>query len=210
MSMSAQFRLVRAALLLLGESGLRREELAYATRDKLRPVPDSLGLWELDVLGKRGKWRTVFLPLRAIDALRSHWKDRDQEFGYELAEIPLISPLLIPATIDAQRKHLDNQGAIRDNGFSQDGLYRLIKSALRRIADDDLLELDDTEREILRRASPHAFRHTFGTQAAAGQVPIDVLQRVLGHASLSTTTIYVQAEKQRSIKELGGYFNRGV
>ncbi len=208
MSMSAQYRLVRAALLLLGESGLRREELAYATRDKLKPVPEMPGLWEMDVLGKRAKWRTVFLPARAIDALKAHWADRGQDFSYELTETPLISPLSIPATKDAQKKHLDNQGKIQDNGFSQDGLYRLIKSALRRIADDELLDLDEIEREILRRASPHAFRHTFGTQAAAGQVPLDVLQRVLGHASLTTTTIYVQAEKQRSIKELGAYFSR--
>ena len=206
--MSAQYRLVRAALLLLGESGLRREELAYATRDKLKPVPEMPGLWEMDVLGKRAKWRTVFLPARAIDALRAHWADRGQDFSYELTETPLISPLSIPATKDAQKKHLDNQGKIQDNGFSQDGLYRLIKSALRRIADDELLDLDDVERDILRRASPHAFRHTFGTQAAAGQVPLDVLQRVLGHASLTTTTIYVQAEKQRSIEELGAYFSR--
>ena len=76
------------------------------------------------------------------------------------------------------------------------------------MADDELVDLDEIEREILRRASPHAFRHTFGTQAAAGQVPLDVLQRVLGHASLTTTTIYIQAEKQRSIEELGAYFSR--
>lgn len=206
MSMSAQYRLVRAALLLLGESGLRREELAYATRDRLRPVPEMPNLWELDVLGKRTKWRTVFLPARAIEALKAHWADRGQDFDYGLAEIPLISPLAVPPTKNAQNKHLDNQGEIRDNGFSQDGLYRLIKSALRRIANDDLLDLEDAEREHLRRASPHAFRHTFGTQAAAGQVPLDVLQRVLGHASLSTTTIYIQAEKQRSIRELGTFF----
>jgi site-specific recombinase XerD len=37
-------------------------------------------------------------------------------------------------------------------------------------------------------------------------VPLDVLQKVLGHASLQTTTIYVQAEKKRSIDELGEFF----
>ncbi|MBP8820487.1 MAG: hypothetical protein KBH08_00105 [Brachymonas sp.] len=60
-SLPAQFRLLRAALLLLGQAGLRREEVAYATRDKLSPVPGEAALWELDVLGKRAKWRTVFL-----------------------------------------------------------------------------------------------------------------------------------------------------
>ena len=58
----------------------------------------------------------------------------------------------------------------------------------------------------LRRAAPHAFRHTFGTLAVAGEVPLDVVQKLLGHASLQTTTIYVQAEKKRNIRELGKFF----
>jgi integrase len=81
-------------------------------------------------------------------------------------------------------------------------LYQVIKTALKRIAEDEASDLDERERELLRRATPHAFRHTFGTQAVAGEVPLDVVQKVLGHASLQTTTIYVQAEKKRSIVEL--------
>lgn len=205
-SMSSQYRLVRAAIMLLGETGLRREELAFATRNRLKPVQDSPGLWELDVLGKRAKWRTVYLPTRVIDAMRAHWADRDQDFSYALAEIPLISPVIIPETDNARAKHLDSAMVIQGNGFSQDGLYRLIKSALRRIANDEELSFTDEERSHLKRASTHAFRHTFGTHAVAGEVPLDVLQKVLGHESLATTTIYVQAEKKRSIKEMGAYF----
>jgi integrase len=84
----------------------------------------------------------------------------------------------------------------------------VIKTALIRIANDASLALDEGERNTLRKAGPHAFRHTFGTQAVAGDVPLDVLQRVLGHASLQTTTIYVQAEKRRSIDELGKFFRK--
>ena len=207
-SMPAQYRLVRAALMMLGESGLRREEAAYATRDKLKPIPNEPELWEMDVLGKRSKWRTVFLPVRVIEAIKAHWADRDLDFSFGLAELPLLSPIVAPAIADAQRKHRTEDGGRRESGFSPDGLFRVIKTALRRIADDETLELDNFEREKLRKAGPHAFRHTFGTQAAAGDVPLDVLQRVLGHASLQTTTIYVQAEKQRSIKEFGKFFKR--
>lgn len=206
-SMTAQYRLVKAALLLLGESGIRREEAAFATRDKLKPVQNGSSLWELDVLGKRAKWRTVFIPPHVIRAIEDHWLDRGQDFSDDLAEVPLLSPLVTPATRDAVKKHLTENGRRRERGFSQDGLYRVIKTALRRIAEDTTLNLDDFERAKLRQAGPHAFRHTFGTHAAAGAVPLDVLQRVLGHASLQTTTIYVQAEKQRSIEELGHYFS---
>lgn len=206
LSMAAQFRLARAALLLIGDTGLRREEAAYATRDKLKALPDQASLWELDVLGKRAKWRTVFPSQRAIAALKAHWADRGHDFSFGLIDMPLLSPLSAPGTTSAQAKHLGAGGAMRDNGFSPDGLYQVIKTALRRIADDPAFVLKDDERAHLRRAGPHAFRHTFGTLAAAGEVPLDVLQKVLGHASLQTTTIYVQAEKRRSIEELGRFF----
>ena len=63
----------------------------------------------------------------------------------------------------------------------------------------DALSLD--QRALLGQANAHAFRHTFGTQSVADEVPVDVVQKMLGHASLATTTIYVQAEKQRVLEE---------
>lgn len=202
LSMSAQFRMIRAALFLLGMTGIRREEAAYTTRNYLRPIPGNEKLWELDVLGKRQKWRMVFPPVRAIEAIRTHWKDRGQDFEFELSELPLISPVAATnfrTTID---KHVDSNGQMKENGFSPDGLYRAIKIALGRIADDDRFDLSDNERNVLRGRGLHAFRHLFGGSAVARGVPLDVVQKTLGHASLQTTTIYVQAEKQRSIEEL--------
>ena len=202
MKLAAQFRLVRAALLLLGDGGLRREEAATALRSRLKPVPNTPDLWELDVLGKRNKWRTVFLPTRAAVAIEAHWQDRGEDFTFGMVETPLLSPIAIPKTKTSDDKFGNGESA----GFTPDGLYGSIKSVLSRIANDDELDLDEWERNTFRTAGPHAFRHTFGTQAAAGNVPLDVLQKVLGHASLQTTTIYVQAEKKRSIDELGGFF----
>jgi integrase len=50
--------------------------------------------------------------------------------------------------------------------------------------------LSAAEMKILAGTSPHAFRHTFGTLAVAEGDPLDVAQRILGHASLQTTSIY--------------------
>jgi integrase len=58
----------------------------------------------------------------------------------------------------------------------------------------------------LYQASPHAFRHTFGTHAAAEDVPIDVIQRALGHVSMQTTSIYVQAEQRRMADEFERFY----
>jgi integrase len=201
-AMSAQYRLLRAVLLLLGDSGVRREEAALASRSKLKPLLAAPGLWELEVLGKRNKRRTVFLPERAIEALRAHWQDRGLDFDFGMASIPLVSPIAIPPTASSRNKHRRTDGQRSEAGFTPDGLGQLISASLLRMADDETLDLNFDERDILRRSGAHAFRHTFGTLAAANEVPLDVLQRALGHASLDTTTIYVQAEKQRSIVEL--------
>lgn len=207
LSQSAQFRLVRAALLLMGDCGLRREELATATRDRLKPLPGTV-LWELAVLGKRNRWRTVFPPQRAIEAVMAHWADRGVDFSFGLTAIPLISPLMVPDTDWAIQKHRNPAGELTDQGYSADGINKIVKAALTRIARDDTLDLEADERQHLLASAPHAFRHTFGTQAVAGGLPLDVTQRILGHASLQTTTIYVQAERQRSIEEVSEFFVR--
>jgi integrase len=59
----------------------------------------------------------------------------------------------------------------------------------------------------LLTTSAHAFRHTFGTRAVARDMPIDVVQRILGHASLQTTSIYVHAERQRMLDAAAQYYS---
>lgn len=42
-----------------------------------------------------------------------------------------------------------------------------------------------------RRVHPHAFRHTFTVELVRAGVPLPHIQRLLGHASLATTSNYV-------------------
>jgi len=63
---------------------------------------------------------------------------------------------------------------------------------------DDLVQLANT--------SAHAFRHTFGTRAVARDMPTDVVQAILGHASLQTTSIYVRAERRRMLEAAARYY----
>ncbi|MCG5539542.1 tyrosine-type recombinase/integrase, partial [Halorhodospira sp. 9622] len=43
-------------------------------------------------------------------------------------------------------------------------------------------------------ATPKGLRHAFGVQAVSSGVPLNLLQRWLGHAQLSTTAIYADAQ----------------
>jgi len=107
---------------------------------------------------------------------------------------------MIPKTpASTQRHHLENY-------YTADSLYRLIKKTIRSLVSDAVF--CENERRILLKVGAHSFRHTFGTQAVAKEVPIDVVQKVLGHASVSTTSLYVKAEKQRMMEEVGKYFKQ--
>jgi len=203
---AAQWRVFRAALLLMGDSGLRREEAAGAQRDKLRvsfygtlekPV------WELTVIGKRQKERTVPVSVAALNALRAHWTDRGRDFDLPMESAPLLAPITIPNTPASLAKHHQ----IAEQGYRADGINRLVSRMMTLIVETmDDLSLD--ERVMLGSINAHAFRHTFASGSVADNVPVDVVQKVLGHASLQTTTVYVQAEKKRVLEEVASYYAR--
>jgi integrase len=211
--LAVQWRVVRAALLLMGDSGLRREEAADAQRGKLRvSIYGTLErpVWELTVIGKRNKERTVPVSVATLDALKAHWTDRGRDFMAPTdllnPSAPLLSPVAIPRTPASKVKH-HQRSTEGEQGYSADGINRLISRMLTIIVETmDDLSLD--ERVILGSVNAHAMRHTFGTQSVADEVPVDVVQKVLGHASLQTTSIYVQAEKKRVLEEVAGYYAR--
>lgn len=205
----SQYRLARAAILLIGYSGLRRAEAANAVRNNLKPVPGA-DMWELAVLGKRNKWRTVFLPNRAIAALRAHWDDRGHDFDDATSEMALISPVVVPSTPLASAKHLDaSPSVLTGNGYSPDGLARMVKDALLRLSLDQDINLTLEDRSLLRDVAPHALRHTFAS-AAVETVSLEGVRDLMGHASLSTTSIYVRAQRKRNIEELSKLFSKST
>jgi integrase len=213
-----QWRAVRAAILLMGDSGLRREEAARARREDLRP--SSYGtlerpVWELTLIGKGQRERTVPVSAATLNALRAHLRDRAQDFDGAAEDPqrgPLLAPVIIPWTDASRRRHRGGRGAeggdgqpANEAGYTADGLNRLISRMVTELVETmDDLSLD--ERVRLGQSNAHAFRHTFGTQSVAEEVPVDVVQKVLGHASLQTTTLYVQAEKQRVVEEVARYY----
>ncbi|MGF6870676.1 integrase [Paraburkholderia sp. MM5477-R1] len=202
---ASYWRAVRVVLLLGGDSGLRREELARATRERLSPT--SFGdaetpVWQLLVIGKRSKERVVPVSPATIDALQMHWRDRGLDFCTATSG-PLLAPMFIPRTRLAQKKHADGTPL----AYHPDSLNTMIAWAMKRLI-AGMPDLTTAETNLLAGTSPHAFRHTFGTQATAEDVPLDVVQRVLGHASLQTTSIYVQAEKQRMLREVNDFYRK--
>ena len=92
--------------------------------------------------------------------------------------------------------------------YTVDALGRLVRMAVQRLTIETagLAEFSTEDLLQLANTSAHAFRHTFGTRAVAREMPTDVVQTILGHASLQTTSIYVRAERRRMLDAAARYY----
>lgn len=71
------------------------------------------------------------------------------------------------------------------------GVFSMTPDALRR---DVAKVLARTK--ISTHITPHVFRHTFATLAIQSGMPVEQIQRVLGHANISTTMIYAKCSDE--------------
>ena len=213
----SRWRAARALLLVMGDGGLRIAEAAGVARAALRWLPaddDTPASWLLEVIGKGDKQRFVPISNACIDALRAHWCDRGQDFeAIDAAGAPgwpLIAPLVMPTPPRARKKFGEPGDAgdpVTTRGYSVRGARGLTQWALAQLL-EVMSDLSEAERRKLASSSPHAFRHTVGTQMLAAGVALEVVQRTLGHASLGTTSIYVSPEEARLRREAAKYHAR--
>ena len=195
----------RFAITLAYTTGLRASEIVSATVGRLRvraTTGDSLQHDRsaqsrdvaLRVVGKGGKVRDVpmapevaglldeYLAVRSLPA----WQQCD-------SNVPMISALAAPAS---------------GRPISTSSLYRMLRSRF----DDLARSLNARQRredaDAFERASTHWLRHTFGRHTLADGASLNVVQAVLGHSSIQTTTIYASGPAERAHIELKAFVRR--
>lgn len=166
--------------------GLRSNELITAKLGDFSLEPEG---WMLQVHGKGAKNRLAVVPQQAIEALQLYL-DQRKLGGLQTASA--ATPLL--ASIKDPMQPIGYQA-----------LYEHVRGWLGKAVNASDLPL--RERTALQKASTHWLRHTFGTRAVARDVPLDVIQAQMGHASIQTTmNTYGRAPIKRRIDELGKAF----
>jgi len=70
----------------------------------------------------------------------------------------------------------------RKNRFSRVGVWKIIKKYALKAGID-------------KAVTPHSFRHSFATHMIEGGADLRTIQELLGHASITTTQIYTQVDK---------------
>lgn len=177
-------------------TGLRLSEISAARCADLarferhdKPAPG----WLLSVVGKGGKYRQVPVPSALIDELASALELAGRPANVlapENAAVPILANL--PEGVDS---------------WSESALYKAIKDLFTRCASS----FSGIDAARLRSASPHWLRHSHGSHSLNGRpghppVPVQIVQNNLGHASIGTTSGYLQTEIEDRLSAMEGFW----
>lgn len=171
-------------------TGLRAGELVSL---RLKQIGQDDGTWWIDLVGKGNKAGRVALPPLGLSALQRY---------LELRSIGL----------DPRRWTTDMTVVVnlRDElRITSARLWAIMKRAFRTVA-TAVRELDPPHEalaEKLETASPHWMRHTHARHALARGADLLSVRDNLRHASIATTSIYLQAEDVKRARQMADAFS---
>ncbi|MDP1573052.1 MAG: tyrosine-type recombinase/integrase [Pseudomonadota bacterium] len=183
MPSSAQTERLRFVLPFAHATGLRLSELVEANTGRIYTMPlrASVGVrWMLKVLGKGSKWRAVPLSDRIISILGEYLVKRG--VNSDPFSCPLETPLIAKVS--------------NNDPVSTSSLYKAIRDFFQMVADSLRAEGRNQEAKTFDRASVHWLRHTCGSHLGTSGVPVNLIQKLMGHASLATTGIYTSPDDE--------------
>ena len=193
------YRLYLALILAYG-LGLRLSEIAAArvarhreqpgrANPGIKPAADGNG-WDLEVLGKGNKLRSVPMPNSVIQAL-----SRYGDFiglGSEIGNWPEGQPIFL--TLGDGRYRVTKQSGYARQPMSESQIYRMFKQHFRKAASRVGNVIDAGH---LVMASTHWLRHTHATHSLEAGAEIEEVQENLGHSSVAITAIYTHTSRKR-------------
>ncbi len=186
-----------AVILMLGKGlGLRASEMLQSRAGWIveRRI-DNETITVIEVVGKGDKIRR--LPLQDVEmALINHYLAFRGLPGIGLCDAD--TPLL--ASLGRGRKTVLKEGQARVTALSRSGLYRTLLDFLEECA----LHVEENhpmDAAKFRASSTHWLRHTFATTALK-QMPVNVVQNAMGHASVGTTSRYLTPEEGEVAKAM--------
>jgi integrase/recombinase XerD len=83
----------------------------------------------------------------------------------------------------------------RGQPFSRVGMWKIVRRRVKQAG-------------IIKRVTPHTFRHSFATHLLEGGADLRIVQEMLGHADISTTQIYTTLDREYIVAEHRKYHPR--
>ena len=151
---------------------------------------------EAALASPRGELRTLCLTLaytgcRISEALALTAERLEREAGFiairslkKRKRVVVIREVPVPAELFCalDETHRFEDRSARLWPISRSGAWQLVKGIMREAAVPEGPHM-----------TPKGLRHSFGIHAIRSGVPLNLVQRWLGHASMTTTAIYLQA-----------------
>lgn len=168
----------RLIIAVMIDTGMRAKHACELTRTCIRQVTQDDDSWQLTYLDTKsgsGRGKPVVVPIPRYLALdiAEHATRKRAEGG--------SSKYLFSAKTKSGR-------------ISQPTVNKTLKEYAARL---DLREVDGSPVNV----TPHRFRHSFGTRLAEAGVPLQVIQKLMGHSSLKMTEVYAHISDRRIREE---------
>ena len=167
----------RAILETLLSTGCRVSELVAMKKSELEGN-------KITVHGKGKKDRVVFLNAKAVFALEKYLNERNDDNPYIFPKASCRLDTPNPELRSAYRSKkktwwTDARLVSETEPMDKSSVEEIIRSAGKKVG---------------VKAHPHKFRRTCATNALRKGMPIEQVSRMLGHAQLSTTQIYLDLD----------------
>ncbi len=162
----------RAIFELLLSTGCRVSELVSIKKQDV--IDDAI-----QILGKGQKYRTVYLNAKAALAIESYLAERKDKNPYLFPKCIGLSDGLSKARYDWYK----NPSLVCADGSQDKGS---IESFCRRLG----------RQAGVTDCHPHRFRRTCATFALRKGMPIELVSKMLGHANIGTTQIYLDIAEE--------------
>lgn len=184
-----RYNRARWLLTLLYLGGLRISEVGANTMGDFFARRDARGQdrWWLEVLGKGERTRLVPATAELMTELARYRRER----GLPALPSPReTTPLVLPL---GQQTTPLTRAALHT---IVKGIFAGAAERLRQRGGDD-----EARAALLERASAHWLRHSAGSHMADGEVDLRLVRDNLGHASISTTSLYLHSDDDRRHRE---------
>ena len=202
-----RYRRIWIALQLAYCTGLRLAELANARFGDITYKSRNGGQYWLRVLGKGSKQREVPLAPELADELKRYALERGASWGIPDSPEPIIGKFRKTEVLVA------TDFAMQELPFTTSGLHRVLKAFFNESAAamaKTATEEDQRDVETLTRMTTHWLRHTHASHALGGGAALISVKENLGHASLSTTSLYLHGDKDQRYAEMGKLYRKRV
>ena len=193
---------IRFTTLLAYATGMRISELVDARVGRIKAQltgDEGERYLTLSVVGKGGRLRSVPLVPEIEEQLNAYLALRGLPSWQECQQAGLHAVRLLAGT------RLRSDAEVSLNPTT---VFRDLKEVFRLAAGTMVRRGHAEEARAFERASVHWLRHTFGRHAMSMNVRPNVVQTVLGHASLATTTLYSSAGAEEVYEDVRR-FTRG-